>query len=195
MRKIVGLFFLFALFGCASYKYEYVVKLNSPVSSSFLGYWNDTFSISFDFTAKGLNFTLFNKSNDGIKINWDEVSISENGVAKRVVHKETGMTRINDLQPPTTIPPKSSLNDFVVPTDNIMFVPVYGRQTMVVTDSYPIYDYGNKAKSERIMKSKGKRITLYLPFYIRNTFCSKTYAFTIVDVEKKKMGSGSKVKK
>ena len=146
------------------------------------------------FSTKGLNFELYNRSNEGIRINWDEVSISENAVAKRVVHKETGMTKINDLQPPTTIPPKSLLKDFLVPSENVRFVPVSGRMTTVIKDSYPNYDYGNKATGARIMQYKGRKFVLYFPYYIKNTFYSKTYEFTIVDIQKVKEGAYSKKK-
>jgi hypothetical protein len=176
-------------FSCAQYRYFYKINLDAPVQSSSLTYGNDTFSIVFDFTTKGLSFELFNRSNEGIKINWDEVSISENGVAKRVIHKETGMTKINDLQPPTTIPPQSSLKDFLVPSDNVKFYSSSGRTTMFVRDAYPIYDKGSKSTGKKIMQFKGSRFILYLPLYIRNNFSSKTYEFTIVDIERKKTGA------
>jgi hypothetical protein len=102
------------------------------------------------------------------------------------------MTKINDLQPPTTVPPKSTLKDIIVPTENIRFVTSSGRTSMIISDTYPVYDYGNKSKGNQIMQLKGKRIVLYFPYYIRNNFYSKTFEFTITDIEKHKAGAYAK---
>jgi hypothetical protein len=64
--------------------------LERPQKSNALLYENDTKSISFDFTEKWINFKMYNKIEDGIRVNWDELSMSINGKAARVVHKETG---------------------------------------------------------------------------------------------------------
>ena len=177
---------LFLLTSCASYKYSYKVFLENPIKSNQLFYENDTLSASFKFSVKGLSLELYNKIDEGIRINWDELSVSENGNAKRIVHKETGMTKVNDLQPPTTIPPKTKLEDFIVASDNIRFANIYGKTTMIVKDVYPDYDYGNKKTRERILKLKGQRVTLFFPFYIKNIYYSKVFDFYIQDISFKK---------
>ncbi len=194
MKTLYSILLLITFSSCAPYKYQYLLSLDAPVSSNTLNYTNDTLSIGFNFTTKGLGFELYNRSKEGIRINWDELSISENGVAKRVVHKETGMTKINDLQPPTTVPPQSALKDIVVPTENIRFTTSSGRTSMIISDSYPIYDYGSKSKANQIMELKGKKIIFYFPYYIRNSFYSKTFEFTIFDIEKSKTGAYAKNK-
>lgn len=186
MKTLSSVLLLIIFSSCATYKYQYKLSLDAPIASNTLNYSNDTFSITFNFTTKGLGFELYNQSQEGIRINWDELSISENGVAKRVVHKETGMTRINDLQPPTTVPPQSTLKDIVVPTERIRFSSSGGRPTMMILDTYPVYDFGSKTKAKQIMQAKRKKIVFYFPYYIWNNYYSKTFEFTIKDIQKVK---------
>ena len=189
MRKIVNyIFFICVISGCASYKYTYKISLENPVKSERLYFENDTLSISFAFESKGLSFDLYNKLlDDGIRINWDEVSMSYNGQAKRIVHKETGLTKLTDLQPPTTIPPKTNLRDIAVSTDDVYFTNNQGRVTMSVKEIYPSYDYGSKKKRAIILKLKGYRISLFFPYYIKNVYHSKTFEFIISDIIAKKI--------
>lgn len=112
--------------------------------------------------------------------------MSYNGQAKRIVHKETGLTKLTDLQPPTTIPPKTNLRDIVVSTDDVFFTNNQGRIIMNVKEIYPTYDYGSKKKRDYILKLKGYRISLFFPYYIKNVYHSKTFEFIISDIIAKK---------
>src|SRR5688572_16699501 len=106
MKLLLPLFTIF-LMSCAPQYLAYKFQLDSPTPTKPLVHENDSLSITFIFQPTALEFTLNNKMTDGIKINWDEVSLSLGGKAKRIIHKETGMTKTTDLQPPTTIPPNS----------------------------------------------------------------------------------------
>ncbi len=172
---------------CASYKYTYKITLEAPIKSNRLYFENDTLSVAFSIDNKGLNFDLYNKlPDDGIRINWDEVSLSYNGQAKRIIHKETGITKLTDLQPPTTIPPRTNLSDFIVSTEDVFFTNNQGKRLMTIKEIYPTYDYGSKKKRAYILKLKGYRISLFFPYYIRNVYHSKTFEFIISDIIAKK---------
>ncbi len=82
-------------------------------------YENDTFSITYELQPEWVGFEIYNKSEEGLRIDWDEVSISLSGKAVRVVHKETGVIHTTEVQPPTTIPPKSKFEDVLIPTDDV----------------------------------------------------------------------------
>lgn len=169
------------LFSC-SRSYTYNIQMEEKGG---LNYSDDTMDISFNFDPKFIYFELFNKSTEGIKINWDEVSISEGGNAKRVLHKETNSYNINDVQPPTTVPPKSRLKDAFIPSDNVKHVMSGGRRVVRIIQSRPSTDYGRKKYREKILAQKGERISIYLPYYVRNEFRSKTFDFVIKDVVSK----------
>jgi hypothetical protein len=170
---------LVLLQSCASKILVYDYRLAYPVESKRLYVENDRFSIAFDVTNKEIGFTIFNKMNEGIRINWDEVSFSINGKATRAVHKATGVLNINQVQPPTTIPPKSTLEDFIMPAENVAIgtAGMYTRYNILPTDAT-----GKKKVDAAISKYKGTKITVYLPFYIAGKYESYYYDIMIDDV-------------
>jgi hypothetical protein len=182
---VVSAFFLFS---CSSTKYySYKLMMERPVLSDRLVYENDTMSVTFKFVPSGIGFSIFNKlSNDGLRLNWDELSMSINGKAQRVVHKETGAYKINEVQPPTTIPPKTILEDQIVPSDNINYTYYAGSRLLTLKDVYPTTDGGNKKKRAEILKTKGQRITLFMPIYVHGIYTSNTFDFIIQDITESK---------
>jgi hypothetical protein len=153
-----------------------------PVTNRSLLFENDTFSIQFEIDNLGVHFTLLNKMYDGIKVNWDEVSFSINGQAQRIVHKETGVYKISDVQPPTTIPPKSSLSDYLVPTSNIRYLNYANRSFVFVGSLLPVIVTGKYKIEDAVRKYKGTKITIFLPLYIGNKYVSYFYDIIIDDV-------------
>lgn len=177
--KILLLLFCIAFSGCSRY-YNYKFRLDEPRPVKPLYYENDTMAISFRFTPSFLRFTIQNKISDGIKINWDEVSLSMARKTYRVIHKETGLTKTTDLQPPTTIPPRSQLTDVIVPTDFIRFSRVYGVYKPTYTGMFP--NSGTKKQGAAIMRRKGENIVLFIPFRIADKYVANTFYFTIEDI-------------
>jgi hypothetical protein len=159
-----------------------------PVQNSDLIYENDTLKIGFKLNPKDILVNIRNKSETGIKINWDELSFSINAKTYRIVHKETGVIKINEVQPPTTIPPHSVLDDILVPAQNVKsnYSIYFNTYLTHVDDIFPNNDYGFKAKREYIQSMKGGTITIFLPFYMDGKYVSKYYTLNIIDVYKKK---------
>lgn len=186
MKVAIVLLFAASFCSCTTKLYNYKISLVKPEKSAVRSYENDTMSISFDFRNNGIMFSLFNKSEEGIKINWDELSMSINGKAQRVVHKETGTYNTTTVQPPTTVPPKTILEDVIIPTDYISYYYVSGHRNIKVNDIYPKYDYGNKQKRAEVMKMKGQKIVIFFPYYIKDIYFSKTFEFIIEDITTKK---------
>ena len=153
-----------------------------PVESRTMEFENDSFHILFDVQYKKIVFTILNKMEDGIRINWDEVSFSLNGRAKRTVHKETGEYKIRDVQPPTTIPPKSSLKDFLIPTDIIRYGRIGYSNYTIIGNILPLEASGKTQQRDVIRKYKGTKITVFLPFYIAGKYVTRYYDLMINDV-------------
>ncbi len=189
MKTIITLLTIIILVASCSTsrRYTYDIKMQKPVAADRLYFENDTFSISFTFKPNYAEFELYNKLQEGIRINWDEVSTSINGDAKRIVHYKTGADRITETQPPTTIPPSSKLIDAFITTDMaIRYRNVGGNRIPIYTNLYPTLDYGNKNKRKEILALKGQKQIIFLPYYIRNVFYSKTFEFIVADVKEKK---------
>jgi hypothetical protein len=51
-----------------------------------------------------------------------------------------------------------------------------------IEEMYPKTDNGNKKVRSRIMSMKGEKIVVYLPYYLRNAYYSKTFEFLIEDI-------------
>ncbi len=170
------------LVSCSSKSYTYKINLVKPVASENLSYENDSFAVSFNFKTKYIEFEMYNKLEDGIRVNWDEISISENGEAKRVVHFQTGTDKITETQPPITIPPKSKLIDAFIATNKVFYTRVGNTRVAAIGDTYPKNDYGNKKVKAKIMALKGQKIVVFFPYYLRNVYYSKTFEFLISDI-------------
>jgi len=88
---------------------------------TFTGILND----SSLFTPKDLTqigFVIQNKTDFGIKIDWDDISIIFPGrIASRVIHGGTKLIDRNAAQAQTTVPPSAKIIDSLVPSDHISF--------------------------------------------------------------------------
>lgn len=166
----------------AAKQYTYHLAMERPAASETLSYEDDTMSVVFSFQSKFIGLDIYNKSDDGIKINWDEVSMSINGMAQRTLHKETSAYNITEIQAPTTIPPHTRLKDEIFPADKVRYTSSGGVRHVSIDDIYPNQDYGFKKNKEKIMSLKGERVVIYLPYYMRGEFRSKTFEFTIKDI-------------
>lgn len=183
MRNSVKFLVILTLLTSCSNKYLfYSLRMTHPVTNNTLYFENDTFAINFEIDKIGIHFSLLNKTYDGIKINWDEVSFSINGQAQRIVHKETGVYKISDVQPPTTIPPKSSLSDYLVPTSNVQYISISNRAYAFTGSFLPVNLTGKSKIQEAIKRYKGTKLTIFLPLYIGNKYISYYYDIQIDDV-------------
>ncbi len=167
---------------CVNKNLFYKFSISHPVKSQMLFIENDTFSINFEIGAQEINFVIFNKSLDGIRVNWDEVSFSINGEAQRVIHKNTGVFSITNVQPPTTIPPKSTLTDFLLPTSAVRYLNISNSTYTIFKSMLPTYANGKKNISNAIKSLKGTKITVFLPLYIGNKYQSYYYDIMIDDI-------------
>lgn len=184
MMKYSAFFVILFLISCSTRMYNYTTVMTYPVNNSDLIYENDTLKIGFQLQPKYILINIRNKSETGLKINWDEVSFSINGKTFRVIHKETGVIKINEVQPPTTIPPHSVLEDILVPAQNVKvsYSIYFDTYLTHLNDIFPKTDYGFKSRKEVIQALKGARITIFLPFYMQGKYVSKYYDLVIENI-------------
>lgn len=187
MKWIALIIYFTFLYSCTT-TYMYDVKLKQPVISDTLMYQNDTMKIRFSFEETSLKILIENKTNQGIKINWDEASMSVNGKSYRVVHKETGLYKMNDLQPPTVVAPMSYMEDNLIPGENAY---VSSKSIAVAfAKLFPMKAYSDKKSKEKVLSMRGKTVYVSMPFYINNIYMPKTFEIFIKDVLPKKIKPG-----
>jgi hypothetical protein len=170
---------------CTPYRnFSYETSMTPSTQSDSLIYEDDSIKVKFTLADDRLKLRLDNKLNQGIRINWDEVSISLNGQSFRVAHKETGVFKTSDVQPVTSIPPKSFLTDGLIPTDKISYNRLIstGTSTVILAKMFPSADNGKKNIRAKALALKGSTVIVYMPLYINNQFVSKCFSITIHDV-------------
>jgi hypothetical protein len=156
--------------------YTYDIRLERPVQSQHLNFENDTISISFAFGEDDIQFELYNKLDDALKINWRDISASINGETKII--SALGYPRA------LLIAPRSKIRDYLKIYDRSGYSDT-GVAPIGMLYTYPIRDNNWEPYKKYILGLKGRKITIYLPYYIRDIYCSKTFEFVIADVQPK----------
>lgn len=100
-------------------KYDYSFKLVGDHAKTDKTFDDGKIQAIFIVGEKDLNFTIKNLTSDPMKINWDEASLIIYGESKRVMHKGIKFIDRDAPQAPTVIPGNSSIDDLVLPTDNV----------------------------------------------------------------------------
>jgi hypothetical protein len=132
-------------------------------------------------TRTSFDFTMLNKSNNSIKIIWDEaVYVDASGSSKMVFHTGVKYIDRNNPQPPTIVVKGASITDLLTPTDNVYFVSgQYGGWK--TKDLFP--RYANKDEIDGIKKAySGKVVKISLPIQIEGVTNEYIYSFKINDL-------------
>ena len=109
-----------------------------------LYYENDTLTLKFKFYFEGLMIRFSNKSGVPVKIKWDEIKITENGIDNKIKHVKITEDKSYIYKPPSIFPPKSVCNDLVVYANNIYYSKEYGKEKLKIKDMYPRDDRKQK---------------------------------------------------
>lgn len=109
------------------------------------------------------SFTLENKSDNSIKIIWDEaVYIDEDNSSLKVIHSGVKYVDSEKAQPLTVIAKKTKINDLVTPLDNIYYSDGWRKR--------PLFS---------VQKSAGKTVKILLPIQIQETINEYIFSFKI----------------
>lgn len=139
-------------------------------------YEDDYIDIVWYVGKKQFNFTLKNKSGHSMKINWDDVSyVDINGRVGRVMHSGVKYTERNNSQPATTIPNGATINDLLLPTENVYLISNYWHERDLIPTN---------GEASII----GKTMSIMLPIMIENIQNDYLFTFSInelLDTESK----------
>jgi hypothetical protein len=171
--------------------YTYDLRLERPVQSKNLQFENDTLSITFALNTNNIGFKLLNKLDDAIKINWKDISVSIDGRTKVVVPSSAYTTGFPGKETTIMVAPRSTIVDIIKTTNKYgySYTPCSGITAAVHT--YPVRDNREALRRDYIMSLKGRRFIIFLPYYIKDTYCSKTFELVIADIQPKTNGPAS----
>lgn len=124
-------------------------------------------------------FTIHNKTNHALKINWDNVVfIKPDRTISKMVHSGTKYSRINEGQVPTTIPRGTYLEDVLVPAENI----TYMADNWITLPLLPnTFDSDHELQKAKELESS--ELSIFLPIEIENVPNEYTFHFKIDKVE------------
>jgi len=145
--------------------YKWDFSLVQPTQSKALSYSDNSIDVSFIISETRITFSIQNKTDSGIKINWDDLSfVSPTGRASKIIHSGVKLIDRNSAQAPTTIPPKSRISDIVVPAENIQYVNNTWQEGLLFAEDSLSLSYN------------GIEFSVYFPLEIKGT--KKEYSFT-----------------
>jgi len=172
------------LYSCGPRVYSYKFSMKESEMPDRLYYENDTLTLKFKFYFEGLMIRFSNKSGVPVKIKWDEIKITENGIDNKIKHVKITEDKSYIYKPPSIFPPKSVCNDLVVYANNIYYSKEYGKEKLKIKDMYPRDD--RKQKRNFILNLKGQTISLHFPIEIKNVPYSWDFNFLIADITSKR---------
>ncbi|MFQ5913577.1 MAG: hypothetical protein ACE5JS_10375 [Nitrospinota bacterium] len=128
-------------------RYTYGLTMTEPAKTDANSYEDESLYISFQFFQTQIGFHILNNTRRPLTIYWDKSRyLSETGTAKRVFHKGVPVRNRNKPQRPTVIPAKTSIDEHVIPIENVLqgFLPRSKVQPI-----FPVWDYEDRFYSER----------------------------------------------
>ncbi len=177
LKNIAVIFCIILLTGCAVSVVDWGIKMQAPVPADTLTYSDADIDLNFLVDDKSIQFELKNKTTNGIKLNYDEMSyISPGGASLRIVTSNIRFADRFAPQAAAVVPPGLSVSETIIPAQNIFFRAndmVYGW------DVVPLFP--NDAKTY-----VGKEFGLYFPMEIKGVKKEYIFKFRVVSVEKKK---------
>jgi hypothetical protein len=163
-------------FVSGKYPAVYLFSLTKPSASPALAHEDELMRVSFSIPAEPqdnpISFTLTNKTDNAIVIDWNQVSyVDVKGAAHRVVHKGVRLMERDQPMPATTVPPGSTLEDFIFPSDEIEMLGGKWIQHMLFPDA-PL-----------AAGLKGKTFSIFLPLEVNGAKKTYNFVFRIDDIK------------
>ena len=127
--------------------------------------------------ADEISFRLSNKTDDSIKIIWDEAAyINEGGSNLKVMHSGVEYSERNNPQLPSVIVGKGTLSDNIVPT-NLVYFDEGKNGGWKESRLFP-----NADNPKALNKYVGKSVQVLLPMQIEHTVYNYIFTFEIEEI-------------
>ena len=127
------------------------------------------------------SFTIYNKTNHALKINWDDVVyVNTDKSISKMIHSGVKYSKMNEGQVPTTLPKGAKLDDILAPVENIHFIS--GDWTTL-----PLFPnwFSTDEAMEKAKTLEGESVSILLPIKIEDIQNDYTFSFKINKVDVK----------
>lgn len=176
---LLVLFFIAIACGPSLPKYLAQVTMIEPkqenAKSEKLIYSDESIEITFSMQSTAILINLSNKTNEAIKIYWDDLAfVSTNNYAKRLIHSGVKLIDKNQAQVATIIPPNSKIIESIITSDSVVFV----EKDWVYLSLFPAEDLIDAQK-----KYVGKEFSIYFPIVIKGKAKEYNFKFKILGMK------------
>ncbi len=181
---------------CSTYEYSFrLVDVERPVdakqqfgetesvvvkNNGLCRYEDEYIDVTWHVDMESIRFSITNKTNHSLKINWNDVCfVDANNQVRHVTH--SGYKDLNNLQPMSMIPNGSTLTDCIIPEVRVYNYNHIGKKkTYILPNIYKQYKDTKELESTKQSATSfvGKKITLVVPIIIKNV--QNDYMFTFV---------------
>lgn len=173
IKKIIWFVLAVALLtGCAPLVKNWDIRMQEPSPSPNLSYTDEFIDINFTVDDDGITFILKNKTENNIKINFNEVSyLSPEGASLRIVNSSLKVSKKSAL-----VQPGLNISNTLIPSENVFFRGYFSNfgTGLNATSLFPNY-----AKTY-----VGKEFGLYFPMEIKGVKKEYTFKFKINSMRK-----------
>ena len=148
---------------------------------------DDNMEIVWRVSRTEFNFELKNKTENLIKVNWNDVAyVDINGRVSRMAHKGIKLSERNSSQPSTVIPKSAVLSDILIPTDNIHFTSGKYNSSWSKEPLIPFSYKSHKYRLAAARSNVGKKMSVLMPIIMEGVQYYYTFEFTVSNIEEKK---------
>jgi hypothetical protein len=153
---------------------QYGFTMVKPAESKSLAYDDDTLNVVFGVSRKGVTFTLKNKTEGPLKIDWNQWSyVDVDGKSHKVFHRGVAYKDKETSLPPSTIPPTAALEDLIVPTDSVVWSNAEnGYRTLDLLPHTP--------DASTLV---GKTLSVFMPLEVNGSVKNYLFSFKITNVQ------------
>jgi hypothetical protein len=183
------MFITLSLSSCIGTKYNYSFRLSGDNAKTDEIFNDGKIEVFFFVGDKQLDFTMKNLTSEPIKLHWDEASLVIFGESKRVIHKGVKFFDRNSAQVPTVIPSNSSIEDLVLPIENVIYNQAKNNAynsnsgNWEIKDLLPMNDKDDPGIRGKIFGMRGSTIRFFLPIEQHDKKINYTFEILITDVK------------
>jgi hypothetical protein len=153
---------------------EYRFAMVKPTENESLTYDDATLNVVFGISRKSVNFTLRNKTESPLKIDWNQWAyVDVEGKSHKVLHKAIAYKDKETSLPPSSVPPTAALEDLIMPTDYVAWSNLEGGFLALELLPY------SPAASTFI----GKTVSVFMPIEVNGNVKNYLFSFKVKDAQ------------
>jgi len=158
----------------SSYSYKMLNEKKEVIDTgSTVGYTDSLVNATFSIGKESVSFVLRNKTENTMKILWDECLFIKNGVSEKVMHEGIKYTDKNQSMPPSVIPAGLLHTDIIIPTNNVYWSQGYYSQYGSIPSEWKTKPLFPESTGE------GTTFSIFMPMVVNNQQKEYTFNFEV----------------